>query len=323
MFGRSGIKFDLAKDMPSQAGRIAFVTGGNGGLGSETVMQLAKAGMERIFIGARNEEKALKAIKEISSQISSKTTLTFVQMDLTSFDSISRAADQVMSQTDRLHLLFNNAGVVGTPPGLTRDGYETQWGTNHMGHSLFTRLLLPLLEKTAEGGRVDVRVINVSSVSERLCFWHGCGDLEGFKKPGLAPPVWFMGPFWGYAASKLANVLHARMLAHKHPSIKAVAVHPGGVRTPITGTFTQEAPFIGGYVMPFIAALIFVDVSEGVKNQLWAAVSDQSVSGEYYSPVGRPNFGSGSGSTKGMEEAERVWEWTERELDAYLSKTGR
>ncbi|TLS20923.1 uncharacterized protein PpBr36_10730 [Pyricularia pennisetigena] len=321
MFGLSGVKFDPAKDIPDQSGRVAFVTGGNGGLGLETVIQLARAGMERIFIGARNEEKALKAIKDVTSQLKSKTTLTFVKMDLTSFDSISRAADQVMSQTGRLHLLINNAGVVGPPPGLTRDGYETQWATNHMGHALFTRLLLPLLLQTAEGGRVDVRVVNVSSISEHMCFWHGCGDMDMFKQAEVRAPLWGTGNFWGYGASKLANILHARMVAHKHPAIKAIAVHPGTVKTPITRSFSQVSPFIGGYVMPFITAMFFVDVSEGAKNQLWAATSDQAASGQYYSPVGRPNWGSGK--SKNMKEAERVWDWTEKELDAYLSKTGR
>lgn len=321
MFGRSAPKFDPAKDIPNQAGRIAFVTGGNGGLGLETVIQLAKAGMERIFIGARNEEKALKAIKEISTNLNCSTTFTFVKMDLTSFDSVCRAADQVISQTDKLHLLINNAGVVGTAPGLTPEGYETQWGTNHMGHALFTRLLLPLLKQTAEGGRVDVRIVNVSSLSERMCALHGCGDLEVFKRAEAKGPLWGAGLFWGYGASKLATILHARMLAKKHPGVKAVAVHPGTVKTTITGSFSKTSPFIGGYVMPFITALFFVDVSEGARNQLWAATSDQANTGEYYAPVGRPNMGSGK--SRNMKEAERVWEWTERELDAYLRKTGR
>ncbi|KAI6344113.1 hypothetical protein MCOR25_011114 [Pyricularia grisea] len=322
MFGFSGPKFDPAKDIPKQSGRVAFVTGGNGGLGLETVVQLAKAGMERIFIGARNEEKALKAIKDVSNELNCKTTLTFVQMDLTSFESVIRAADQVISQTNKLHLLINNAGVVGSEPGLTKDGYETQWGTNHMGHALFTRLLLPLLKETSEGGRVDVRIVNVSSISEWMCCWHGCGDMEIFKSAKMKSPIWINNDiFWGYGASKLANILHARMLAHKHPSIKAVAVHPGTVKTPITGSFTKTSPFVGGYIMPFLTAMFFVEVSEGAKNQLWAATSDQANSGEYYSPVGRPNMGSGK--SKNMKEAERVWDWTERELDAYLSKIGR
>lgn len=163
-------------DIPDLSGKVIIVTGGSSGLGKESVHQLAKHNPARIFLGARTAKRGNAAIQEIESAVPSmKGRISYLEMDLASFASIQRATKTFQSQSDRLDILMNNAGVMAQPEGLTEDGYEIQFGSNYMGPALFTKLLWPTLQKTAEQPKSDVRVVNlIQSCSSRL-------PLEGYS----------------------------------------------------------------------------------------------------------------------------------------------
>ncbi|KAL8380772.1 hypothetical protein RB595_005182 [Gaeumannomyces hyphopodioides] len=312
-FFGGGKSFSPDRDIPDLSGRVVLVTGANIGLGQETVLQACKHGPARVFLCARSEAAAHAAIEDIEREVpGSHKLITFVQLDLASFASIKGAAASVLAQTDRLDVLCNNAGIMGTAPALTADGYELQLGVNHVGHALLTRLLLPLLLRTAEagGGGADVRVVNLASEGERLSPadpW-AAGTLPTYKTPQA--DRWAFGR---YGASKLANIHHARCLARRHPSITAVAVHPGAVATGLTRGPKESYPWIGR-LLELIAPWVTPGPRKGALNQLWACFGEGVVSGEYYTPVAVTGKGSAMAYDDNM--AERLWEWTEKELDA-------
>jgi NAD(P)-dependent dehydrogenase (short-subunit alcohol dehydrogenase family) len=205
-----------------------------------------------------------------------------------------------------------NAGIMAVPPALTRDGYEIEFGTNHMGHALLTKLLLPLLLKTAASTATstpnhhpDVRIVSLSS--------HGHTFLPkgGFNFASLKTKAEDMGIYGRYYQSKLANILWARQLAREYPQLTVTSVHPGLVQTQIYEE-SRGAPGIVRFLTR-VGKRLLTPVDQGVRNQLWAAVGAGVESGEYYEPVGVK--GAGSEDARDEELAGRVWEWTQRELE--------
>lgn len=215
-----------------------------------------------------------------------------------------------MEKEDRLDLLVCNAGIMAMPEGLTKDGYEMQFGTNHVGHALLVKLLLPVLERTAEKPGADVRVVTVSSVGHHLA------PEEGIEFAALKGEMGHMSTWNRYAQSKLANRLFASQLAERHPAIMSVSVHPGVVTTNLYDAFVGDVGLKKAAYWGF-KQLVSVSVEEGSKNQLWAATSPREglVAGEYYVPVGILGKGSRQGVDK--ELGKRLWEWTEKELEGY------
>ena len=138
---------------------------GNNGLGLETCRQLAKHN-PHIYLAARTPSKAESAIADIKGT-APNANITFLELDLASLESVKKAADTFNAKSDRLDVLINNAGVMALPASTTKEGYEIQFGTNHIGHFLFTKLLMPTLQRTAEGNS-DVRIVNLSSEGHRL-----------------------------------------------------------------------------------------------------------------------------------------------------------
>ncbi|KAL2108733.1 hypothetical protein VUR80DRAFT_3415 [Thermomyces stellatus] len=137
------------QDIPDLRDQVIIVTGGNAGLGLETIRRLSEHNAARIYLAARSQEKAEKAIKELQQANPKVCSILFLKLDLASFESVKSAAADFLSRESRLDILVNNAGIMMTPEGLTEDGYEIQFGTNVMGPALFTQLLLPILRKTA------------------------------------------------------------------------------------------------------------------------------------------------------------------------------
>ncbi|RYP31227.1 hypothetical protein DL767_005856 [Monosporascus sp. MG133] len=250
MFG-SGQKFNADRDIPDLSGRIVLVTGGNNGLGKESVRQFAKHNA-KVYMGARSEQKANEAIAEIKKEVPN-ADIAFLELDLASFDSIKKAAERFVAENDRLDILMNNAGIMAMPPGLTKDGYEIQFGTNHVGHALLTRLLMPLLEKMAAGTNSDVRVINLTSNGHEW-FVPPSGLLLEDAKTDMDS----LGPWGRYGHSKLANIYFTKGLAKHYPQIKSVAVHPGGANTGladgVTGLGTKL--FLDRHSSPKVIILI-------------------------------------------------------------------
>ncbi|KAM5349563.1 hypothetical protein ACJ41O_006068 [Fusarium nematophilum] len=142
-----------------------MVTGGNAGLGKETILQPSKHSPALIFLGARSETKANAAITEIREAAPDVAPISFIELDLDSSESIKRAVNLFHAKSSRLDILINNAGIMAYPADTTKEGYEVQFGTNHMGHALLTKLLLPTLQETAKTQR-DVRIVSLASKAE-------------------------------------------------------------------------------------------------------------------------------------------------------------
>src|SRR5215831_10330508 len=204
--------------VPDQSGRTAVITGGNSGIGFEAARVLARRGA-RLFLGCRDEGKAHDAVVRIRAAAPG-AEVRVIPLDLASLRSVRAAAAQIRSVCEGIDLLINNAGVMMPPYGVTADGFELQFGVNHLGHFALTGLLLDRL-----AGLPGARVVTVSSNSHRAGRIN-FGDLQsrrGYRRTA------------GYGQSKLANLmftyeLQRRLAAAGSPAI-AAAAHPGLTRT--------------------------------------------------------------------------------------------
>lgn len=206
------VSFNPDKDIPDLEGKVVLVTGGNIGLGRESVYQLAKHNPQ-IFLAARDKAKADATIADIKKELPN-AKITFLELDLASFASVKKAADTFEASSKRLDILMNNAGIMACPAGLTKEGYEIQFGTNHMGHALLSKLLLPTLQRTAKEPGSDVRIINLSSWGNNFA------PKGGLIFDAMKTDMQSYTTFSRYGQSKLANILFNRELAKRYPSIK-------------------------------------------------------------------------------------------------------
>ncbi|KAL9123059.1 MAG: hypothetical protein Q9187_000386 [Circinaria calcarea] len=236
--------------------------------------------------------------------------LTFVECDLTSLASVAAAVQQFASR--RLDILMCNAGIMAVPPGLTEDGYEVQFGTNHLGHALLIKHLLPTLLQTAEEPHSDVRIILLTSLGFR---GHPKGGIV-FKDLRTTQDTGAFGSWIRYGQSKLANILYANELARRYPNITSLSIHPGVVETDLVGSlgFANKA-FV--YVANMGKLL---KPAEGAYNQIWAATCDKEkdklVNGAFYEPIGLLSTKLDK-TSKSEKLAEELWVWTEKALKDY------
>jgi retinol dehydrogenase 12 len=234
-------------------------------------------------------------------------SIVLLQLDLASLTSVRNAASKFLDQSSRLDVLFNNGGIMSVPPALTSDGYEIQFGTNHIGHALLTRLLLPTLLKTAEDPGTDVRIVTLGSSA------HTLSPKGGIVFETLRTAQVDLGKLTLYGQSKLANMLYSSELACRYPSITAVAVHPGQVSETGLSRSMRESHLIVRVFEATIGRVTGVSVEQGAHNQLWAATSSEVESGAYYEPVGKKAAGSTVSRDKRL--AQRLWEWTEEQFN--------
>ncbi|KAK1760358.1 hypothetical protein QBC47DRAFT_366931 [Echria macrotheca] len=301
-----GKSFNPATDIPAQTGRVILVTGGNSGLGKQSVLQLARHNPACIWLCARGEARAQAAIDDIRAAVlDSTTTIKPLDLDLTSFASIKAAARRVLAESDRLDILMLNAGIMATPPGLTAEGYEIQFGTNHVGHALLTKLLLPLVLKTASEHK-DVRIVVLSSAAFQL------SPRQGIMFDTLKTKQEDTHTALRYGQSKLANILFAAEMARRYPQITTVSVHPGTVSTNLANAFGNSSVLLKPLLW-FYFNIVATSAENGARNQLWAATAEGVKSGLYYTPVG--NDRGMVGMAKDEELAGKLWEWTEKELE--------
>ena len=155
------------KDIPDLSGQVIIVTGGNAGLGHETIRQLAKHNPARIYLAARSKQKATAAIKSLKESDPHASPITFLHLDLASLESVKSAVKEFLDSEFRLDILINNAGIMIVPEGLTKEGNEIQFGTNVIGPALFTQLLQPTIRQTVKLNP-EARVVNLSSASEQM-----------------------------------------------------------------------------------------------------------------------------------------------------------
>jgi NAD(P)-dependent dehydrogenase (short-subunit alcohol dehydrogenase family) len=302
------MSFSPDKDIPDLSGKVILVTGGNTGLGKETILQLAKHSPQQLIMSARNKSKATEAIEDIKKTVPN-ANITFLETDVASFSSVKKAAEALNEQTNRLDILINNAGIAGVDPRLTEDGYEMQFGTNHMGPALLTRLLMPLLERTAALTGSDVRIIQLSSDAHKFT------SKEGISFSHLKDPSHDLSGTVRYAQSKLANLYFIKSLAKRHPNIMCVSLHPGVVHTNIFSTIHTKGGLYS-WLVSMMTGLLGVNVQTGALGQLWAATGkrEELVSGAFYMPLKKETKKGKFVSDDVL--AEKLWEWTEKELDA-------
>ncbi|CAG7561223.1 unnamed protein product [Fusarium equiseti] len=286
--------FEPAKDIPSLTGKVILITGANTGLGKATAIELAKHSPAQIYITARDPAKGNAAIEEVKSTASEGTKVSLLELDLSSFESIKSAAKKFLEREERLDVLLLNAGIMGAPPVLTKDGYEMHMGTNHLGHALILKLLSPVLDKTS-----GARVVHLTSAGFRHVGPSGI-EFSTLRSATSQTPLPLR-----YAQSKLACLLYAREAA-KHCTFTNIAINPGEVKTEL---FSREAgdemmKHLQENAVPKMAG----PVEEGVKNHLWAATAEVE-SGEFYEPVGVKE------SVEVDEEmARNLWDWTQEQL---------
>lgn len=307
--GSNATAFDPVKDIPPLDGKVILVTGGSSGLGKQAIAYLAQHNPSQIWLAAQDVEEAEAACIDIRQQ-AHQVDLRILLLDLNSLDAVKQAATTFLAQVDRLDILMLNAGVMCVPSGLTEDGFEKHFGINHMGHALLTKVLLPLLTKTASTSN-DARVIVVSSYS------HWNAPENGILFDTLKTPAAHLSGSQRYAQSKLANILFARHLASQHPYLTVVAVHPGAADTNLHTNATDSRlidRIMKRYVYRF---LLFSSVATAAKHQVWAATKKGLVSGEYYEPLGI--VGGGRPEGKDSQLAQKLWDWTEAELLRFTS----
>lgn len=233
-------------------------------------------------------------------------------MDLTSFASIKSAAETFLAKEQRLDILVNNAGVMAVPFSTTTEGYEIQFGTNHMGHALLTKLLLPVLLKTAEQPASDVRILNLSSM----------GHVMAPRPQGIltdAKALEKRSTLVRYGNSKMANILFTRELAARYPSITSLAIHPGVIITDLYASLKLN--FVWRWLLVLYKALCpvlpghFRDARGGALNQTWAAVAkkEELESGAFYQPVGKKGGDIATSRDDGLRK--KLWEFTEAEFE--------
>lgn len=318
-------------DVPELSGRVFFITGGRplirsihrhlltspgtAGLGAGTISLLAKRNPAHIFFSGRNSKNANELIAKINKE-SPGVPLTFIQCDLADMSSVKQATNELLSRTDRLDVFYANAGIMASPPGTTKDGYEIQFGTNHMGHALMIRLLLPLLQRTAEQPNSDVRIINMSSVAYKQAPSSGI-DLSTVKSTQEKLGGAFPGPTWArYGQSKLANLLYARELAKRYPQIMTVSIHPGFIKSDLWASTSFGMTQFFRVFVPLTEG--WTSIEEGPYNQTWAGTTTREnlESGTYYAPIGK----KGKLETAASRDdalASKLWDWTQKELEQW------
>lgn len=246
-------------------GRVYIVTGGNSGIGLVTVRQLATQGATVILACRRPAEGEKARAAMIAAGLPGPVEVE--ALDLGQLASVRAFAERVVARHPALHGLVNNAGVMNTPQGKTADGFETQLGTNHLGHFLLTELLLPALRAGA-----PARVVNLSS-----CFHDKAQGREG--RIDFDDLHFERRPYDGweaYAQSKLANVLHASALARRleGSGVTAVSVHPGWVRTNLVGSF-MPVWVQNTVARPFLRLAGMIEPWEGAQTTLYALLAPE------------------------------------------------
>ncbi|KAH7074935.1 retinol dehydrogenase 14 [Paraphoma chrysanthemicola] len=304
--------FNPSTDIPNQSGRVFFITGGTTGLGAASISFIAAKNPAHIFFSGRNKTRAKELITNIQ-QASPSTKLTFIECDLSSLASTQSAVKKFLSESNRLDVLMCNAGIMAPPAAMSKDGYEIQFATNHLGHALLIKLLLPCLLKTASQPNSDVRIINLTSVAYQAAPNAGI-EFSKLKTKDASYGSFLMPNKWlCYGQSKLANLLYPIELAACYPSIASVAVHPGFIKT---GLHAHEG-FFDRQMVNTIADK-WLDREQGAYTQTWAATTAKAnlKSGAYYQPIGVKTVPT----TKQAQDrglAKELWKWTENELEAW------
>jgi NAD(P)-dependent dehydrogenase (short-subunit alcohol dehydrogenase family) len=281
--------------IPDQRGRVAIVTGANTGLGFETARMLAEHGAQ-VVLAVRDVEKGERAAGRIDGDVRVQA------LDLTSLASVRSAAADLRAAHPRIDLLINNAGVMYTPKATTADGFELQFGTNHLGHFALTGLLLDrLLPVTGS------RVVTVSSTGHRIQAAIHFDDLQWERSYSRAA---------AYGQAKLANLMFTYELQRRlavHGTTVAVAAHPGVSNTELT----RNVPAALRLPVTWLAPLLTQEPRMGALPTVRAATDPSVLGGQYFGPGGRgevrgfPQRVSSSADSHDQAVQGRLWSVSE------------
>jgi NAD(P)-dependent dehydrogenase (short-subunit alcohol dehydrogenase family) len=249
-------------------------------------------------------------ISEIRSTYpNAKVNIIPIKLDLSSLETTKAAAAAITAQATRLDILYNNAGIAMTEPSLTKDGYETQFGVNYVGHAMFTQALLPLMLQTAARAPPNsVRIINLASQAH---IWAPSNGLA------LAEAKTDMASYYKivrYAHSKLASMLFAQKLAQLYPSVVSVSLHPGFVATEMNLGKAGGGP-LASWLRGKVVGFLGMNAQEGAKTQLWCGIAEEVENGKYYEPIGVKK--AGSKWVQDESKRDELWLWTEKEMKAH------
>ncbi len=243
-------------------GKTVFVTGGSSGLGQETARAMAAKGAH-IVLAARDQAKLDEAVAAIREDVADANLETLV-CDLASLDSIKTAGAEANNRFEKIDLLINNAGVMACPKMETADGFEMQFGTNHLGHFALTKHLMPLVEAGS-----DKRIVNLSSRGHHIA--PSNLDDPNFESADYEP--WL-----SYGQSKTANVLFTKGLEDRFADrgVHAYAVHPGGIQTNLGRHLTEEmVENLRKRMESTGSGMTFKTIPQGAATQVWAATADE------------------------------------------------
>jgi NAD(P)-dependent dehydrogenase (short-subunit alcohol dehydrogenase family) len=277
--------------IPDQHGRVAIVTGANTGLGFETARMLAARGAA-VVLAVRDVEKGKQAAARMTGDV------TVQALDLTSLDSIRSAAADLRAAHPRIDLLINNAGVMYTPRQTTADGFELQFGTNHLGHFALTGLLLDRLLSVPGS-----RVVTVSSTGHRIRAAIHFDDLQWERSYSRVA---------AYGQAKLANLMFTYELQRRlapHSTTVAVAAHPGVSNTELT----RNTPAALRVPVTWLAPLLTQKPEMGALPTLRAATDPAVRGGQYYGPGNRgeirgyPKLVTSSPDSHDQATQQRLW----------------
>jgi NAD(P)-dependent dehydrogenase (short-subunit alcohol dehydrogenase family) len=285
-------------DIPDQSGRTAIVTGANSGLGLVTARELARAGA-RVILACRNTAKGDDAVAQIQLDVAG-AEVEVAELDLGSLDSVRAFADAIDEEVD---LLINNAGVMAPPRRETADGFELQFGTNHLGHFALTAGVLGHME-----GREDARVVTLSSSAHRM----GKITFDNLQRER-----WY-NRWTAYGQSKLANLMFAleldRRLREAGSTVKSLAAHPGYSATNLQ---SAAAPLLDRLFMKVSNAVVAQSADMGALPTLYAATEPGLEGGTFVGPDGifegrgHPEPVAPSGAARDEDVARRLWEVSE------------
>jgi NAD(P)-dependent dehydrogenase (short-subunit alcohol dehydrogenase family) len=305
--------------VPDQTGRLAVITGANSGIGLETARQLAAAGAE-VVLAVRSTARGETAAADIRTT-APDARLRVEELDLSRLTSVTAFARRLSDRERPLDLLVNNAGVMAVPTRqVTSDGFELQFGTNHLGHFALTGRLLPLLAAAPAP-----RVVSLSSGTH----FAGRIDLTDLQSER------HYGPNRAYAQSKLATLMFAGELQRRSDQhgwgLLSAAAHPGATHTnlqavgPSLGRATTRVPLTTRLTM--LIPGFWQQADQGALPTLYAATSPDAVAGQYYGPngpfglTGQPGVARKSPRARDAEVAERLWRESERLTDVRYPQT--
>lgn len=291
-------------DIPDLKNRVIIVTGGNSGLGYESVKAFVDKGAE-VILACRSLEKGDVAKSEIEKSNPSGKVLV-MKLDLMDLSSIISFAADIKLKYDHLDVLLNNAGIMMTPYQLTKDGFESQLGTNHLGHFALTGLLLDVIVKTPKS-----RIVNVSSMAHK----GGQLDFDNLSYDNGSS----YEPMTAYRRSKIANLFFTyelqRRLASNQSETIAVAAHPGVSMTNLANHMEGTLMY---KIFTLFGGLISHSPANGALPQIMASVDPGVKAGEYYGPdgfsamKGDPVLVQSNKASHNLEDARKLWEVSEK-----------